>query len=471
MSDGFDLWPTGDDPVPLLIDTDGRTWSRAELSGPVSRLVEFLVASGIEPSQTRPVPLVADSTLESVCRLLALLHLRVPALLLHPRWTPAEHTERLSDAGLVPEAWPALDLSAAHCEAAPCRRPEDREGPATQPLAIVFTSGSSSVPKAVVLSRGACLAAALASERNLPWHLRDRWQLALPLAHVGGLSILLRCLQGRRTVVLSAPFPSAAAELNFLREREVTLTSLVPTQLKRWLDTEAPCPPLLRAVLLGGAPAPDALVTRARQRGFPILKTYGLTEYASQVATQSLTTSAQNQPTNGKALTHVELRVTGGVLWLRGPGLFSGYFKAGVYRPATLDTEGWYCTNDFAELTADGELRILGRTDAVLISGGENVHPEDVEAALLSLPGVDQACVFGLPDEEWGTMICAAVVSALSEAEILSELRPLLSSFKRPKRVFRLAALPLTESGKVSRNLTAKQCLDLSAQDTAEPLA
>ncbi|MEN9577175.1 MAG: hypothetical protein RJA70_184 [Pseudomonadota bacterium] len=460
MSDAFDLWPWGDADPPLIIASDGQPWSRAQLSGQVTAVIHSLVAQGVKPAQRTPVPFIADNTLRSLCRLLALLQLRVPALLLHPAWTDAERDLRLSEAGLVPFAWPALEP-----QPGPHPRPPPVQVAASHPLAVVYSSGSSAQPKAIVLSRGAFESSVLASSNNFPWQPNDRWQLSLPLAHVGGLSVLLRCLHARRTLVLTDRASSAQAEVQQLGERAITHVSVVPTQLKRWLDTGLRCPPTLRAVLLGGAPSPASLVNRARERGFPILKTYGLTEYASQVATQSRATPPPPTTTthspSGRPLGHVELRITEGVLWLRGPSLFSGTFARGAYTPAALDADGWFCTQDSAEFDANGELCILGRRDEVLITGGENVQPEEVESALVSLSDVHAACVFGLPDDEWGTRICAAVVSPRSEASISAELVPILSGYKRPKQIFRVSALPCTSSGKVSRRLTAELCRTL----------
>ncbi len=367
-------------------------------------------------------PVVAEPRVETVVALLAALEARRPFLPLHPAWTQAErrrYLEALGDGKLPPET--AL---------------------------VVPTSGSGGRPKGVLLSEAALVASAEASSANLGWQEDDRWLLCLPLAHVGGLSVVLRCLLARRAVVLLPRFePHPFAEA--VRCHRVTLTSLVPTQLRRLLEIDWRPPAHLRAVLLGGASAPPELLRTAAERAIPVLTTYGATEMASQVTTQRYGTPPDPSQGAGPPLPGVKLRIAeDGAIEVDGPMKMLGYAGAPPAR-------GWLRTGDLGRLDAQGRLHVLGRADAMIVSGGENVHPEEVEAALLAHPKVRGACVVGLPDPEWGQRVVAAV-EADGRPDLAGFLRERLAGHKRPKAYHFVAALPRTPSGKVARTAVAR---------------
>lgn len=449
-----------------------RQWSYAELA----RRVEALLASqaGCELSNPsahhRPIALVATNDLQTLVRCLAAFELGRPLLLLHPRWSEHERAGVLARAGLSEPLATGEEASASGRDIAGAT-PAAPALPDPALLAIVFTSGSSGTPKGVMLTRAALAAAARASAANLGWRAQDRWLLSLPLAHVGGLSILTRCLAARATVVLptdcAAPFDARRFAAEVARS-STTLLSLVPTQLKRVVEAGVACPPSVRAVLVGGASLTQALRRRAQALGWPLLSTYGMTETGAQVATEryrALPTrtlggaaAAAGSPEQserpdgvcGPPLEGIELRIAPhGVIEVRSPTLFSGYFPD---EPAPLDARGWFRTNDLGQRLENGELRVLGRVDDVIISGGENVHPQQVEQVLLGLPGVTGACVFGLPSEDWGELVAAAVVSEqLDLAGLRAEARVALGPIKCPKRWLLVENLPLNPNGKLDR--------------------
>jgi O-succinylbenzoic acid--CoA ligase len=339
---------------------------------------------------------------------------------------------------------------------------------------VVFTSGTSGRPRAAILSRRALVAAARASEANLGWRDDDRWLLCMPLAHVGGLSIVLRCLLARRALVLAPEGRFAPREMaeQVARDR-VTLVSLVPTMLWRLLEMEPPWrpPDHLRAVLLGGAPADRRLLARAADRGVPVLTTYGLTEACSQVTTQPLGTSNRGELGSGRPVRGVELRLVGedgdsdapsgrsGTVEVRGATLFSGYLgsdsapSSRSWDPFTAD--GWLRTGDVGRLDEDGFLHVLGRRDEMITSGGEKVHPQAVEEALESHPGVARACVFAVDDEEWGQVVAATLVATDAGPPTGAELRDFvfrrLPPHERPRLFCWVDSLALTASGKLDR--------------------
>ena len=277
--------------------------------------------------------------------------------------------------------------------------------------------------------------------------------LAMPPAHVGGLSILSRSLIARRCVVVaSGPFDPAAV-LGLLERERVTLMSLVPTMLQRLLDADPAwsAPPSLRAVLVGGAPFPEPLRQRALARQVPALATYGCTEACSQVATQG--PSEIGRPGSGRPLPGIQVRIERGEIQVRGNVLMDGYL--GEERSADTWAEGgWLRTGDQGRFLPDGQLQVLGRLDDLIVSGGENVSPLEVEAWLLTVSGVSSACVFGIPDPDWGQAVAAALVvdpDRFDFAILCEAIREGLAAHKRPKGIAILDELPLNRSGKVDR--------------------
>ena len=362
--------------------------------------------------------------IEDVVTLLAAVEAQVPLVLLHPRASEAERAERLALARRAPVP------------------------PGT--LALLFTSGTTGSPKVAVLSRRAFTAAARASAQHLGWRPGDRWGLLLPPAHVGGLSVPLRCVQGRAAVVVGSERFDASGAIELVEREGVTLLSLVPTMLARMLDAGWSPGPAVRAVLIGGAPLPEGLRARAIERGVPLRATYGMTETCAQVATAEIPT----EPGVGRPLPGVELRIVDGEIRVRGPSLFDGYLG----EPPPFDADGFFPTGDAGRLDEAGRLHVLGRLDDRIITGGENVDPLEVERALEAQPAIDEACVFGLPDPEWGTRVVAFVVSAASDAELraaLADARGSLASHRRPRQVHRVSELPRSPSGKKLRRLAS----------------
>jgi O-succinylbenzoic acid--CoA ligase len=316
---------------------------------------------------------------------------------------------------------------------------------------ILFTSGSTGAARGVVLSRTALVAAASASAHHLGWRADDRWLVALSLAHAGGLSIVLRCLAGRR--------PIALCDHDFDRElvarqlARCTLASLVPTQLAALLDDPAWRPPAgLRAVLLGGAAAPPALLDRAAGRGVPFLTTYGMTETLGQLATAPLGRAGDRDAPlialDGVAL-EAGTTLAPAPIVVRGAMLATCYLDGAPIAPA-------FTTADLGSVEG-GVLRVAGRGDDVIITGGENVHPQAIEAVLAATPGVRAACAFGVHDERWGQVVAAALVvePAFDAEAAAAHWHAALAAHARPRRLALCPALPLLPSGKVDRRAAA----------------
>jgi acyl-CoA synthetase (AMP-forming)/AMP-acid ligase II len=246
----------------------------------------------------------------------------------------------------------------------------------------------------------------------------------------------------------------AAQLIEALSRHRVTLLSVVPTMLRRMLDSEQPrwvTDRALRAVLLGGAPSTESLRRESAERGIPVLATYGCTEACSQISTQNLAQSGL--PGSGAPLPGVRLRIEDGEIQVQAATLMDGYLEAD--EPFTED--GWFRTADSGRFLSDGQLHVQGRLDDLIISGGENVAPQEVEVFLETIPGVVAACVFPLPSEEWGQELVAALVvdEAFTRPAFFEQVRLGLAPHRRPKRICTVDALPLNRSGKLDRREVA----------------
>jgi O-succinylbenzoic acid--CoA ligase len=379
-------------------------------------------------------------------------------VLLHPRLTTAERTRLLARVAVdltIDEHWADNELPAATGEW-PAGAPD------SAPLAILFTSGTSGEPKAVVLSRKAFAVAAAASAENLGWREDDRWLLTMPLAHVGGLSIPLRCLAARRPIVIQ-PWTSGVESVIATLERErVTLTSFVPAMLMSVLEKAADLPSSLRAILLGGDRAPPSLLDAARTRNVPVLTSYGMTETCAQVVTQSPGEAPDVAAGVGHPLPGVEIAIVDGEIHVRSGTLLSGYLE-GDALISPLTGEGWLPTGDRGEIDASGRLFVLGRKKELIITGGENVDPREVEDAILEHPAIANAAVFGVEDDRWGEIVAAAIVPR-GEGPNLTELTEffttVLAAHKRPRRIAFCDVIPLTASSKTDRRSVAAAVVD-----------
>jgi o-succinylbenzoate---CoA ligase len=249
--------------------------------------------------------------------------------------------------------------------------------------------------------------------------------------------------------------------MRLMTEHRVTLASLVPTMLRRLLSSESPkwTPSAeLRAVLVGGAHLPDGLRELSVERKVPILTTYGCTEACSQVTTQRPDQSGL--PGSGAPLRGVEVRIEQGEIQVRGNVLMDGYLE-NDRSGSPWTSDGWLRTGDLGSLLSDGQLLVRGRIDDLIVTGGENVSPEEVEVWLESVPGIEAACVFSLRNEEWGEEVVAALVidaTRYDAATLRTRLANELAPHKRPKRICMLGALPLKRSGKIDRAAVAVAC-------------
>ena len=282
---------------------------------------------------------------------------------------------------------------------------------------IVYTSGTTGHPKGAMLTFANLFWSASASASRLGALPDDRWLLCMPLYHVGGMSIVFRCCLFGMAVVLMEKFEADGVRV-VLDTQPITLASFVPTMLKRLLDVQQTNPPrTIRAILIGGAAAPPNLIAQAQAQGWPLALTYGLTEACSQVATATPEETAQKPGSVGKALMFLDVSISGagnepgdaGEILVRGPAVMQGYYRD---QEATYEAlhGGWLHTGDLGYLDAEGDLWVTDRRADLIVTGGENVSPTEVEQVLVAHPNVREACVVGVRDQEWGQKVVAVVV-------------------------------------------------------------
>lgn len=307
---------------------------------------------------------------------------------------------------------------------------------------VLLTSGTTGRPKGVRLTWQNWEAASGASAEHLGHGADDTWLLAMPLHHVAGLGIVIRsAFVGGRVRVL-ARFDAAM----FARElhRGVTVASVVPTMLERVLAEDAGPYRGLRAVLVGGGRIPDGLLERAGTAGLPVLPTYGMTETCGQVATLRPGSSVERK---AHPLPGVEVSITeGGRIALRGGQVFAGYLG----EPDRAASE-WFVTSDLGRLDEDGALRVLGRADDLIITGGENVDPREVEAVVASHRDSGSVMVVALLEPEWGQIVGCLYTGEAVPAELEAHARAGLPSHAVPRRWRRVPSIPVSALGKPDR--------------------
>lgn len=333
-----------------------------------------------------------------------------------------------------------------------------------------FTSGTSGFPKTVPLRRRQILVAAESSAGNFRPDPNHFWLLCLPLNHIGGISIILRSLIYGTAIYRLDVFHEEMIK-EFLGENtRFQAASLVPTMLKRLLDD-----PLFsthnsfKAILLGGGPTTASLLRKSVERGIPIVSSYGMTETCAQIiANPMLAPSGMYTPLNsvGKPFPPNELQIRddngkvlgrnqSGTIWLKGPQVFDGYFHCGDSKDR-FDEDGWFNTGDYGHLNAFDQLFVESRRDDLIVSGGENISPQEVERVLENLPFVREAAVIGIPDEEWGQKVSAVISLKNGKTPELGEIRGLLRNkiidYKIPKALRIVDELPKTTTGKIQRS-------------------
>ena len=415
---------------------DGAGMSFAELEAEATWVANRLAAEGVRRGAT--VALTMPPGREMVVLIHALMKLGAVLLPLNPRLTDAERSavlraERpaveLSDAGELTQTEADLPLLGEHdMDDLHCR---------------ILTSGSSGEPRTIGLTYGNHLWSAVGSAFNLGMNPDDCWLCCLPLSHIAGLSIVMRSVIYGTTVGLHPSFEVDAVAAT-MESGECSVVSLVPTMLVRLLDAGADLSGP-RAILVGGGPVPDDALEEAVGRGASVVQTYGLTEACSQVTTLGPADAKRKLGSAGRPLLTTHLRIQDGEILVQGP----------TVAPGCADADGWLHTRDLGRIDDEGFLYVQDRIDDVIVTGGENVVPAEVEQVLLRHPEVEDAAVIGREDPEWQEAVTAVVVLRgdvdLPTEELRRHCASELAGYKVPKRIEIASALPRTPSGKLMR--------------------
>ena len=375
-----------------------------------------------------PVALMLEPGLPFVEALHGCLLLSAPAVPIDLRLAPRERDALVRDIEVRVER-------PLHGSSGACTLPGPPER--ADVALVMHSSGTTGRPQPVALSFGNIRASARGLAQAMRLSGDERWLSPLPLTHVGGLMVVLRSTLMATTAVLSPPPFDEHATARQLRGGGITIASLVPTQLQRLLDAGAQPGPRLRRVLLGGGPLPRALLARARAAGFPVCPSYGLTQACSTVTVgEPGDLDSAGRP-------------------LPGVGVAVGADGEIVVSGATVNAAGSLRTGDLGRIDEQGRLVVCGRKGDVIVTGGENVAPAEVEAVLAEHPGVAEAAVFARPDPLWGESVAALVVARpgaeLTAGALRAHCLERLAAFKVPKAFELAAELPRTESGKVRR--------------------
>ncbi|MDR0777063.1 MAG: fatty acid--CoA ligase family protein [Azonexus sp.] len=313
---------------------------------------------------------------------------------------------------------------------------------------IISTSGSEGRPRAVPLGTVQLNAAAAAANARLGLTTGDLWLNCLPLFHIGGQSILWRCARADAAMLLHDGFKAEAVGDDLQRHR-VTHISLVPAMLAALLDHEVAPPASLRVALIGGAALSRPLYERATVAGWKLWPSYGMSESSALVAAHDPADGPWHEGLVGRPLAGTGVSIgDDGRIRLRGQQLMAGYLDGGGIEP-----DGWLRSGDLGRLDEAGRLTVLGRADDMLISGGRNIHPQEIESCLAACPGVCEIAVSARPDPVWGDLIVALVVGPTELDALQAHARQHLPSAALPRRLVRLDRLPRNAAGKLDRQI------------------
>ncbi len=463
------------------LEFSGRWWSFAELERFARAWAEVLRSVGVK--RETKVALLIRNQPYAVALIHALTYLGAVGVLLNRRLAVGELAFQLGEADVevvvydpsqddqvkaLRSRWPGRTWLCAEPQLTAGASPPKTGELSAPPInldstqGLMYTSGTSGRPKAVILSYANHWWSAMGSAINLGLSPDDRWLACVPLYHVSGLSILLRSVLYGTAVVLHDGFDASRVNTAIFEQR-VTGLSVVAVMLRELLENlgDRRYPPSLRVMLAGGGPVPPTLLEAGQARGVPIYQTYGLTETASQVVTLPPEYALRKLGSAGKPLFPAEVRIGladdqgVGEIWVRGPNVTPGYYRR-EEEDRRAFADGWLKTGDLGYIDEEGFLYVLDRRRDLIISGGENVYPAEVESVLMTHPAVRDAGVIGVNHARWGKVPVAVVVVAddgLSAADVKAHCATQLAGYKVPRKVYFADRLPRTASGKLIRRL------------------
>lgn len=456
-------------PDRLAVETYmGEQISFSDLRKRSRGMARALIDAGVKPGDH--VAFLSDNTPYFPVFIHAISYIGAVAVLLNTRLTGPEIAFQLKDAhishfyigrgyeGVAEKSAVGLEMEVKAIEEVPIMNQLDyplrSELPFDEVYTMMYTSGTTGHPKAVMHTYGNHWYSAIASALNLGINSNDKWLICLPLFHVGGFSVLMKSVIYGMSTYLLGKFDAQVVH-DAIMAKGVTHVSVVTVMLQRLLrllEGET-YPKGFRCMLLGGGPVPERLLQETSNRNIPVFQTYGMTETSSQIATLSPDYAFSKIGSAGKALSLAELRIDSqkrgevGEILVRGPMVSKGYFNRKKEDDIHLRT------GDLGYEDEDGFLYVVDRVKDIIISGGENVYPAEVESVLSEIPGVREAGIAGRLDDVWGEVPVAFLVTdtGVTVEDVQTFCNKRLAKYKNPAEIHFVDALPRNASNKLLR--------------------
>lgn len=454
-----------------LQQADGTTYTFIELKLASERLALKLASLGIEKHTKVAILLPNNSELVFVIH--ALSYLNAVAVMLNTRLTKTELNFQLesSQAELLittvelrEEKQLVIAKQLTFEEIDRCEQSNITlcsEINLADPFTMMFTSGTTGRPKAVIHTYKNHWWSAVGSVLNLGLQAEDKWLLTLPIFHIGGFSILMRSVIYGMSVYLLEKYDSKDV-LHALKHEQVTIASLVTMMLQEVVDelADAAFPRNCRCILLGGGSVAEALLEKVAAKDIPLFQSYGMTETSSQIATLNVMYAKEKLGSAGKALFPARIKIAEpneeniGEILVKGPMVMTGYYNNERANQESFQA-GWFKTGDLGYFDTDSFLFVVDRRTDLIISGGENVYPTEVEQVLMEIPGVSEVVIMGKQDKKWGKVPVAFVVCKAEDIEaelIYNYAKQHLARYKVPHEIHFIKEVPRNATNKIVRH-------------------
>ena len=445
---------------------DGTTYTFLQLKERSQLFARKLRMLGVRAGSK--IGILSTNHIDMVIAIHALTYLKAVGVLLNIRLTKQELEYQLSDAGvefvLVQEDDRELDSKTALFS--DVWKLHGQQGELSSEInldetfTIIYTSGTTGFPKGVVHTYGNHWWSAAGSMLNLGLSKQDKWLAAVPMFHVSGLSILLRSVIYGIPVYMLENYDKQQFH-EALMNKGVTIASVVTMMVKDLINqlSDDRYPDTLRCLLLGGGPAPESLLEKAKARQMPVFQSYGMTETSSQIVTLSPVKALEKIGSSGKPLFPAQLKINApdgrvGEIYVKGPMVTKGYFNNAEATKKSIK-DGWLATGDLGYTDREGFLYVVDRRKDLIISGAENIYPTEIEKVLSAMEGIREAGVIGKAHEKWGQIPVAFVAvehPTISTDDILAFAKNHLAGYKVPKEIYFLDNLPRNASNKLVRH-------------------